>query len=136
MIYLNNPQKNTFATLKLAKALRPLAIGCFTGFVVFYFLPIFNTTWVVENEFYLSSSFWTKCLILIPLGFVYRSKYYAAWHIDQATVNLSGLSEGPKGEYDEVTAVNIKFEIEPNPKIKTEYWNCGIQVWLKNVVYD
>jgi hypothetical protein len=34
-----------------------------------------------------------------------------------------------------VRAVDIFFELEPNPKKKTEYWNSSFQVWLKDVVY-
>ena len=32
-------------------------------------------------------------------------------------------------------AVSILFEVEPNPKKKTEYWNSSFQEWLKDVVY-
>ncbi len=28
------------------------------------------------------------------------------------------------------------FEVQPNPKNKTEYWNSSVQTWLKVVVYD
>jgi hypothetical protein len=72
-------------------------------------MPTFSTTWVVENQFYLESSILMKVLIMIPLGFFYRTKYYAAWYISQAAVNLSGLSESSEGSYDKVNAVSIKF---------------------------
>lgn len=70
------------------------------------------------------------------MGFFYRSKFYTAWYLGQTFVNLSGLSETPAGDYDLVTAISVKFETEPNPKLKTEYWNSSVQLWLKNVVYD
>jgi hypothetical protein len=55
-------------------------------------MPIFTSYWVVENEFYLGLSVWQKALLLNPIGFIYRSKYYAGWYLSQAAVNFSGLS--------------------------------------------
>ena len=54
----------------------------------------------------------------------------------QTSTNLSGISLTADGEYTAVTAVSIMFEIEPNPKLKTEYWHTGTQEWLRVVVYD
>lgn len=48
---------------------------------------------------------------MIPLGFLYRAKYYSAWYFSQASVNIAGLSESPSGEYDKVTTGSIYFEL-------------------------
>ena len=84
-------------------------------------MPRFTTTWLIENEFYLGLPFLWKILILNPLGFLYRGKYYTAWYVGQMATNLSGLSQDKEGEYTLITAVDIKFELEPNPKLKTQY---------------
>ena len=74
------------------KILRPFVLAVPIAVVTLYCMPLFGPEWVLTNEFYLGLPFWIKILALNPIGFIYRSKYYAAWFIGQGCVNLSGLS--------------------------------------------
>lgn len=105
--YIYKPTRDR--PLRLLSALTPLFIGLPIGAVTAICLPTFTSSWPVESSFYLGLAFWQKVLILNPIGFIYRSKYYTGWYVSQAAVNLSGLSQSETGEYDKIMAVSIKF---------------------------
>lgn len=48
-------------------------------------------------------------LIISFIGFLYRVKFYAAWYLAQATVNISGLSYSLNGNNDSVLAGSLMF---------------------------
>lgn len=99
-------------------------------------LPHFPADWVLHNTTYHTSSLLVKVAILLPVGIVYRLKYYFAFYLVQTGVNLTGISWTTGCDYTGVLSGDIRFDIEPNPKKRTEYWNCSIQQWLKLVFYE
>ena len=72
-----------------------------------------------------------------------RAKYYVAWKLGQSTVNFCGLSYNPqkitKGDkeiieyrFDKIDSCGItEVEAHINPKVKMQYWNRMVHLWLK-----
>lgn len=66
-----------------------------------------------------------------------RFKYFAGWHFAQAGINASGISYDEKSKtFTRIRAMIEVFELEPNPKNRTEMWNTSVQLWLKECFYD
>ena len=64
-------------------------------------------------------------------------KFYSAWGLAQTAVDLSGLSWNKHDhEFNGVKTGSFNFELESNPKFKTEFWNSSIQNWLKDCFYN
>lgn len=123
-------------TFDTAKIFTPLLVSIPLVLLAFQVIPSITPRFVLENQWYLSLSTASKILSLVFIGFTYRVKFYTAWYLAQTSVNLTGLSFSPKGNYDEVLTGSLLFEIEPNTRKKTEHWNSSIQVWLRIVFYE
>lgn len=95
--FMERPQKIKPLPWNLAKALTPLLIALPVTVTTLYCMPLFTQTWVLDSPFYLGLSLWQKALILNPIGFIYRTKYYSAWYLSQTFCNLSGLSQSESG---------------------------------------
>lgn len=102
--------------------------------------PYFNTNIYFTEQFNSWSTF-RKFLYVQVVCVVLRFRYFGGWKFAQAGVNASGISfrgVDAKGveKHDFIQTMKDTYEIEYNPKTKTECWNTSVQLWLKNVFYD
>lgn len=79
---------------------------------------------------------------------IQRTKYYGGWKMAQSNIVLCGLGYNPtvktgsNGEkqiehkFDKVENVVIReVEFNPNNKVRIQYWNRTVHLWLKYNVY-
>ena len=76
-----------------------------------------------------------------------RAKYYVCWKFGQATITFCGMSYTTQKEkvnekevivhkFDKINTVGIyEVETHANPKIKIQYWNRTVHLWLKYNVF-
>jgi lysophospholipid acyltransferase len=109
LTFSRNRDTNVRLPLNLLTLLQPLFIALPIAALTLTYMPTFPSTWVLTDPFYLSLPLWQKSLLLIPVGFLYRAKYYAAWYLGQTCANLSTLSQTTTGDYNAISTVSIKF---------------------------
>ncbi|GMM51833.1 lysophospholipid acyltransferase [Starmerella bacillaris] len=100
-----------------------------------------------DNEFYLkdwyvSRSFLFKATSLWILGFLYRTKYYAAWTMSEAACMHIGFSyngidsETGKVRWDRMSNIRpVGVEFGQNIRGVLADWNIITASWLRNYVY-
>ncbi|KAL4465514.1 hypothetical protein ABPG72_001617 [Tetrahymena utriculariae] len=127
--YANIPIKEkTIAVLKHLG----LAIANIIGMLTIY--PHFPID-IVKADWFVNGNFFIQVLSINLLGVVLRFKYFTAWKLAQTGMNASGITYSGK-DFNKIQSMGDRFEIEPNPRLKTEMWNTSVQVWLKDCVYD
>jgi|JI6StandDraft_1071083.scaffolds.fasta_scaffold01604_1 lysophospholipid acyltransferase len=77
-----------------------------------------------------------RLVIMFFIGIVYRIKFYTGWAFTQAAANCSGISYDKNGTFTEVDIGSAMYEVEYNPRLKTEHWNASVQKWLKVCFYE
>lgn len=98
--------------------------------------PRFPPSWSVTSDFAQESGFFMRVVTMFFIGILYRIKFYTGWSFTQAAVNNSGISYDTKGGFTEVDCGSAMYEIEYNPRLKTEHWNASVQKWLKTCFYE
>ncbi len=88
--------------------------------------------------------------LIYKLGYVYasliviRAKYYTGWKLGQGSIDLCGLGYTVKIKedgseeitFDKIEACNFfTMEWSINPRIKIQYWNRSVHLWLKYYLY-
>ena len=134
--FINGTVDTSLKGINWLRALRPLFIAFVLLALTVIIIPNFPQDWVIVSPFYLALPAWLKVLSINIFGFFFRIKYYTGWYFAQAATNLSGLSLTKDGQYDKVIAGDLRFEIEGNPRKKTELWSWSLQTWIKEVVYS
>jgi lysophospholipid acyltransferase len=73
-----------------------------------------------------------------------RCRYYVAWKLGGGAIDLCGLSYNIKrsedgkeiASLDKIDPCNLTvMEFSINPKIRLQYWNRSVHLWLKYYVY-
>lgn len=77
-----------------------------------------------------------KIIMINLLGVLLRFKYFIAWKLSQAGMNASGITFNGDNKFDRIKSMGDRFELESNPRSKTEMWNTSVQTWLKDCFYD
>ena len=117
----------------------------FIFMAVYVFLgPIVPMALVGKPEFpKLYPHLWQRLIFLYLSGPPVRAKYYSGWLLSYSTVVFSGAAYGEKIKDGKITPQfekgsygSILFtEFGMNPKLKMNYWNMSIHMWLKYNIY-
>jgi lysophospholipid acyltransferase len=107
--------------------------------VVTVFMPIFNFEYVTSTE-YANKSFGYRFLYFNITAICLRARYYVAFKLAQIMITMSGLAwQGydthGNERWEEYYTIRTRLELTTSVRYKIEYWNSGVQRWLKNYVY-
>jgi len=95
----------------------------------------FDTKHTGTEEFQLEPM-WYKTIYMVLSMIVMKGTYYCAWKFTQSLCNMSGLSYNNKDKFDKIDSCNLqKIELDLNPRIRIQYWNRTVHLWLKYYVY-
>jgi hypothetical protein len=68
-----------------------------------------------------------------------RHRYLAVFYVSQAAIDACGFSYGMVEKGDEFTRIKMcdyRVELLTDPKKRIEYWNMGIQGWLRRTIFN
>ncbi len=124
-------------------ALRQFVIAVLLVLIKALLSPFFNTLYCGTEEFIQHNIFY-KYFYMVFAMIVMRSTYYSGWKISQAGMNFSGLSynknkldDKENSDYfDKIDNCNLeKIELDINPRIRIQYWNRTVHLWLKYYLF-
>lgn len=124
-------------------ALREFVIAVLLVLIKVILSPFFNTLYCGTEEFIQHNIFY-KYFYMVFAMIVMRSTYYSGWKISQAGMNFSGLSynknkldDKENSDYfDKIDNCNLeKIELDINPRIRIQYWNRTVHLWLKYYLF-
>ena len=116
--------------------------GFFCLFVKLHLLKDFDTSYSGTEDFVkLSLSY--KYLYMVASMVRMRCTYYVGWKLSQASVNFCGLGYNRKMKdlnvvesFDKIDICNLtKIELDLNPRIRIQYWNRSVHLWLKYYIF-
>lgn len=136
-------KKEQYANLPstLMASLKQALIAAIYLFILIKLTPLINTNFF-KQEWYLNMNIIGKIVVAHIVGMVIRCKYFAGWKFAQAGINSTGISyngldeKTKEAKFDRILTMQNSYEIEPNPKLKTEMWNTSVQVWLRRCFFE
>lgn len=124
-------------------AINNLLSAFFFAFILVKFGKDTEPSYCGEEE-YANKSLLYKILYVYASLIVTRSKYYVGWKLGQGSIDFCGLGYTIKTNEDgteeisfnKIDACNvITMEWSINPRIKLQYWNRSVHLWLKYYLY-
>lgn len=112
-------------------------LGFVCIFIKIYFVE-FDTSYCGKEEF-IHKPFIYKYFYMVVGMVRMRCLYYSGWKISQSSIIFCGLSysKTEKGDsFDKVDICNLnKIELHLNPRVRIQYWNRSIHLWLKYYLF-
>ncbi len=117
-------------------------VGVFTYLVV-AFSKITDPMYCTTQDYAAQSVFYKLGYVYLSLV-VTRARYYIGWKLGQASIDFCGLGytlkENADGKseihFDKIDQCNLTtMEWSINVKVRLQYWNRSVHLWLKNYIY-